>query len=322
MIVLITGATGFLGSNLARFLVERGDVVHGTRYRNLTSMNPGLLQGTSLIDCDVTDAARLDFVLAAIRPERIYHLAAQSLPTLSWHEPALTVRTNVIGTLNLFQSVIKQKLKTRVLVACSSAEYGLVSEEEVPVGEDHALKPLHPYGVSKVAQDLLAYQYFVNYGIPSVRIRIFNTTGPGKTNDVSSDFAREIARIENGATSTVIKVGNLDTRRDITDVRDNIRGLYLAMEKGKMGEVYNLCRGEAYRIADLLTMMVRQSSRPIEVEVDRKLLRPSDEPIIMGDNTRMRAQTGWEPEVPLQQTLGDILDFWRVKTSRMIKCSQ
>jgi GDP-4-dehydro-6-deoxy-D-mannose reductase len=314
MRVLITGATGFLGSYLARFLVERRDEVHGTRHGHGASMNPGLLQGTNLIKCDVTDSAGLDSVIDAIRPERIYHLAAQSLPTVSWHNPALTIQTNVIGTVNLFQSVIKQKLETRVLVACSSAEYGFVSEEEVPITEDHALKPLHPYGVSKVAQDLLAYQYFINYGVPSVRIRIFNTTGPGKTDDVCSDFARKITQIENGASSSIIKVGNLNARRDITDVRDNIRGLYMTMEKGEAGEVYNLCSGQAHRIGDLLTMMIGLTSRHIDIEVDRKLLRPSDEPIIMGDNTKILRQTGWKLGIPLQQTLEDILNYWRGKT--------
>lgn len=185
----------------------------------------------------------------------------------------------------------------------------------MPLTEEHPLKPLHPYGVSKVAQDLLAYQYFVNFGVAAVSVRIFNTTGPGKTGDVCSDFIRRIVQIEKGFSPPVLKVGNINTKRDIMDVRDCVRGLHLALETGEMGQVYNLCGGKAYRISDLLKSMLELSSvKNIRVERDESLLRPSDEAIILGDNSKLCHQTGWQPEIPIEQTLRDTFEYWRART--------
>ena len=302
MRTLITGAEGFIGGYLSQFLRQQGEEFFGTYYKG---------GSVGLIGCDVRDAEAVDSMIRDIKPERIYHLAAQSLPTISWKEPALTMETNIIGTINIFESLLRHGLKPRVLVACSSAEYGFVSEEDVPVKEDHSLKPLHPYGVSKVAQDLLAYQYFVNFGIPSVRVRIFNTTGPGKTDDVCSDFARRIVSIEKGNSPPIVKVGNLHTRREVIDVRDAVRGLYLALEKGEEGEVYNLSSGRVFQISYLLEIMLSLTKQKVNVEVDQRLLRPSDEPVIMGANTKLREATGWQCVIPLEKTLEDILNYWR-----------
>jgi len=302
MRTLITGAEGFIGGHLSQFLRQQGEDFLGTYYKGGSA---------GLIGCDVRDAEAVDSMIRDIKPERIYHLAAQSLPTISWKEPALTMETNIIGTINIFESLLRHGLKPRVLVACSSAEYGFVSEEDVPVKEDHSLKPLHPYGVSKVAQDLLAYQYFANFGIPSVRARIFNTTGPGKTDDVCSDFARRIVSIEKGNSPPIVKVGNLHTRREVIDVRDAVRGLYLALEKGEEGEVYNLSSGRVFQISYLLQIMLSLTKRKLHVEVDQRLLRPSDEPVIMGANAKLRKATGWQCVIPLEKTLEDILNYWR-----------
>jgi len=302
MRTLITGAEGFIGGYLSQFLRQQGEEFFGTYYKG---------GSVGLIGCDVRDAEAVDSMIRDIKPERIYHLAAQSLPTISWKEPALTMETNIIGTINIFESLLRHGLKPRVLVACSSAEYGFVSEEDVPVKEDHSLKPLHPYGVSKVAQDLLAYQYFANFGIPSVRARIFNTTGPGKTDDVCSDFARRIVSIEKGNSPPIVKVGNLHTRREVIDVRDAVRGLYLALEKGEEGEVYNLSSGRVFQISYLLQIMLSLTKRKLHVEVDQRLLRPSDEPVIMGANAKLRKATGWQCVIPLEKTLEDILNYWR-----------
>ena len=302
MRTLITGAEGFIGGYLSQFLRQQGEEFFGTYYKG---------GSVGLIGCDVRDAEAVDSMIRDIKPERIYHLAAQSLPIISWKEPALTMETNIIGTVNIFESLLRHGLKPRVLVACSSAEYGFVFEEDVPVKEDHSLKPLHPYGVSKVAQDLLAYQYFANFGIPSVRVRIFNTTGPGKTDDVCSDFARRVVSIEKGNSPPIVKVGNLHTRREVIDVRDAVRGLYLALEKGEEGEVYNLSSGRVFQISYLLEIMLSLTKQKVNVEVDQRLLRPSDEPVIMGANAKLREATGWQCVIPLEKTLEDILNYWR-----------
>jgi GDP-4-dehydro-6-deoxy-D-mannose reductase len=310
--VLITGATGFIGSYLSSFLHEEGDEVYGTKYGIDHSMEFGTVPDIKLFECDIRDGKAVDSLIQKIAPDRIYHLAAQSFPTVSWKDPITTVMTNIVGTINVFEPLIKHKLDTRVLVACSSAEYGLSIESGIPVKEDHPLKPLHPYGVSKVAQDMLAFQYFVNFGIPAVRIRIFNTTGPGKTNDVCSDFAKRIVEAEKSRSKkSAIKVGNLTARRDITDVRDTIKGLYLAMEKGTLGEVYNLSRGDTYQISDILKILLSLSRKHIDVEVDKDLLRPTDEPVIVGNSENLYRQTGWKPAIPIEKTLDDMINFWR-----------
>lgn len=316
MRILITGATGFIGTHLVKFL-SRNDEVYGTYYEFDELSNLRGYQGVELLGCDIRDAQAVDSLIKFIKPQRIYHLAAQSLPSLSWEKPSLTIQTNVIGTINLFESVLKQGLDTRILVACSAAEYGAVSPEEGPTKEDHPLNPINVYGVSKVAQDLLAYQYFVSFGLETVRVRIFNTTGPGKIGDASSDFARQIARIEKGLSPPLLKVGNLHTKRDISDIRDVVRGLYLVMEKGEVGDVYNLCRGEAYKISDMLNTLLNLTENEIEVEIAQELLRPNDEPIIIGDNTKLRLRTGWRPEIPIEETLRSVLDYWREQTRKI-----
>jgi len=313
--ILVTGATGFIGSYLGDLLHQKGDEVYGTHYHRNPLREVASLPQINLIGCDIRDKQAVDSLIQQVKPQRIYHLAAQSLPTLSWEEPHLTIETNVIGTVNLFEAVRKYELGVRVLVVCSSAEYGFASDDNVPIKEDYFLQPLHPYGVSKVAQDLLAYQYFINFKIPTVRIRLFNTTGPGKTDDVCSDFARQIAKVEKGLAPSMLKVGNLSARRDITDVRDVIKGLQMVLEQGEMGEVYNLSSGKAYSISDLLNGFLRLAKCPIEVEVSPELLRPTDEPIKLGDNTRICRQTGWQPVIPIEQTLEDILSYWREKES-------
>jgi nucleoside-diphosphate-sugar epimerase len=242
-------------------------------------------------------------------PDVVYHLAAQSYPTVSWEKPQMTLDTNAIGTANLFESIIKHEIDPIVIVACSSAEYGFVSEDEVPVKETHSLQPLHPYGVSKVAQDLLTYQYFKNNGIKGVRARIFNTTGPGKVKDVVSDFAKRVAECEAGKRDVMIH-GNLQARRDITDVRDQVRALH-ACEKATFGDAYNLCSMKTHRIDDLLERLVKLAGGNIKTQQDRALMRPTDEPIIMGDNTKLVKKTGYKPSIPMEQTLKDTLDHWR-----------
>ena len=314
MRALITGATGFIGSYLFSLLHEEGYEVYGTHFGSDLSEEFGIMPADKLLKCDIRDGKTVDSIVEMVSPDRIYHLASQSLPTVSWRDPVTTVMTNIVGTINVFESVIKHKLDARILVACSSAEYGSSIQSDIPVKEEHPLKPLHPYGVSKVAQDMLAFQYFANFGVSTVRIRIFNTTGPGKTNDVCSDFARGIIEAEGDNSLPIIKVGNLNTKRDITDVRDTVKGLHLAMEKGVMGEVYNLSRGEAYQISHILTILLSLSRKHIDVESDQGLLRPTDEPVIVGNSDNLHMQTGWQPTIPIEKTLEDTLNYWRERT--------
>lgn len=303
--------TGFIGSHLAEFLLEKGYDVFGTVWdKNELKNIESIKDKITIFECDIRDAESVEKIITETMPDRIYHLAAQSFPTVSWDEPKRTLDTNILGTTYIFETLRKIDLDTIVLVACSSAEYGFVTEAEVPVSEDHILLPLHPYGVSKVGQDLLAYQYFQNFGIKTVRARLFNTTGPRKTNDVCSDFTSKIVGIEKGEDNELL-VGNLDPKRDITDVEDVVNALWLLCEKGKMGDAYNVCSSRAYRIKDVLDMAVDLSTTAINVQVDPAKLRPTDEPIIMGDNTKIRTDCGWIPKMTMEETLGRMLAYWR-----------
>jgi GDP-4-dehydro-6-deoxy-D-mannose reductase len=304
---LITGVDGFIGSHLADLLVERGWEVWGTTLRgDLT--NVAHLGGRIRVRrCDVRERGRVRALLRESGPEVIFHLAAQSRPDLSWRDPWTTMEVNVLGTVNLLESVRELELDPKILVACSSAEYG---PAEGPLREDHPLRPLSPYAVSKVAQDLMAYQYHKNYGLRTYRVRIFGTTGPRKVGDALADFASQIAEAERRGGGKV-RVGNLEARRDLTDVRDMVRALLLVVERGRKGEVYNACTGRAHRVGDLLERMVEMAGVRVEVETDPKKLRPSDEPLIVGDNRKIRRECGWRPEIPLSKTLEDVLEWWR-----------
>ena len=253
-------------------------------------------------------------LVSAFRPDRIFHLAAQSYPTVSLTQPRETMDINAGGTINLFECVrTRAAITPVVVVACSSAEYGFVASQDLPVRETHPLRPLHPYGVSKVAQDLLAAQYFANYAIPSVRIRIFNTTGPGKVGDVCSDLARRAAEIELGMRPPSLRVGNLNKRRAIVDVRDLVRGLWLSAECCEPGEVYNLGGCRIYSVEELIEAIRSHLKVGFSIQQDPALMRACDEPVIAGDTTKFRACSGWEPEIELGRTLRDMLDWWRAR---------
>jgi GDP-4-dehydro-6-deoxy-D-mannose reductase len=312
MAIFITGMTGFIGSHLAEYLLKKNEEVHGTvNNKDEISNIRHIRKEIDIIECDIRNRKKLQKIVQKLKPSEIYHLAAQSFPTVSWEDPFYTLETNVIGTANLFEAVKDLGLDTKIFVACSSAEYGLVTEDEVPVTEDHALNPLHPYGVSKVATDLLAYQYFKNFGIKSVRGRIFNTTGPRKTKDVCSDFSRQIGLIDRGKQDPRISVGNTEPRRDITDVRDMVEAMWVSLRKAEMGEVYNLCTSKAHKIKHVLDILLSLTDKDVEVFQDPALLRPTDEPVIMGDNTRFKSATGWEPRIDLKTTLNDMVNYWK-----------
>jgi len=314
MRVLITGITGFAGSHLADHCLERGgmDVYGIIRWRSRTENIEHLQGKIKLLECDLRDATSTRDVIEEIRPDHIFHLAAQSFVPTSWRAPTESLVTNVIGQLNIFEAMRKINLKARIQIACSSEEYGMVYDNELPVTEDQPLRPLSPYGVSKVGQDVLGYQYFMSYKMDIVRTRGFNHTGPRRAPVfVVSDFAKQIADIEKGLKEPVLYVGNLDAERDFTDVRDIVRAYYLSLEKGRSGEVYNLCSEKSWKIRDLLDRLLSQTDAKIEVKQDPARLRPSDVPRLRGDCSRFRRDTGWAPRIPFEQTLADMLDYWR-----------
>ena len=319
MRALITGITGFAGSHLADYLLaEQSDVeIFGTyRWRSRMENIDHLDGKINLLECDLRDAAAVHGVLAEVRPDYIFHLAAQSFVPASWRAPSDTLTTNLIGQTNLFEAVRMLELDPVIQIAGSSEEYGLVLPDEVPIKETNPLRPLSPYAVSKVGQDLLAYQYFKSYGLKTIRTRGFNHTGPRRGEVfVTSNFAKQIASIEAGLREPVIRVGNLDAQRDFTDVRDMVRAYWLAVTKAKHGEVYNLASGKAVTIRELLDQLLALSETKVEVQVDPERLRPSDVEILLGDFSKFKADTGWEPSIPLEQTLRDTLDFWRQKLS-------
>jgi len=315
MRVLITGITGFAGSHLADYILENhsGVKVYGiVRWRSRMENILHLKDKIELHEADLKDVVSLKKCLADIKPDRIFHLAAQSFVPTSWRCPTETFTINAVGQINLFEVILSLKLSPKIHVAGSSEEYGLALPEEMPMKETNPLRPISPYAVSKVAQDLLAYQYFKSYGLRTVRTRGFNHTGPRRGDVfICSTFAKQIAEIEKKKRKPVISVGNLEAKRDFTDVRDTVRAYWLCLEKGKEGEVYNIGRGEAYSMQEILEMLLSLASLNIKIEVDPTRLRPSDVPILVSDCTKFTQLTGWEPKVPFRQSLQDLLDFWR-----------
>jgi GDP-4-dehydro-6-deoxy-D-mannose reductase len=320
MRVLITGITGFAGSHLAEFLLQEHPQVEvfGTyRWRSRMENLDHIDGGVQLLEADLRDYSSIQQALERSRPDAIFHLAAQSFVPSSWTAPNETLTTNIQGQVNLFEAIRALRLDPVVQIACSSEQYGLVLPHEVPITEDNPLRPLSPYAVSKVAQDLLGYQYFQSYGLKAIRTRGFNHTGPRRGQPfVTSNFCRQVAAIEHGLQDAVIRVGNLDAIRDFTDVRDMVRAYWLAVERGRPGEVYNIASGRGISIRELLQMIVGLAKVKVDVEVDPERLRPSDVEILIGDSSKFRADTGWEPRIPFEQTVADLLDYWRETLAR------
>jgi len=306
---LVTGAAGFIGSQLVKFLYTKGWNVVGSDFQN-NSNSLHEFPYAKFVHCDLRNAQRLTEVVAEYEPTHIFHLGAQSLPTASWADPVTTFESNIMGSLHLFEATRRMKRVPVIVSACSSAEYGNVPASAIPVKEEHPLRPLHPYGISKVCLDLLAHEYFLDYKIPAVNIRLFNTTGPGKTNDAPSDFVRQLARIKKRLQEPIIEVGNLKPRRAFLDVADAVRGFYLAARKGKRGESYNLCASRTYRIQEVLQMVIRLAGVRAEVRPVARLIRPSDEKIIFGSTQKIRRDTGWRALNSIEQTLKSMLDYW------------
>jgi len=310
---LVTGITGFAGSHLAELLLGEKYEVHGLcRWRSRTENIEHIKNKIHLIEGDLLDAHSLQNLMMNVRPDIVFHLAAQSFVPASWTSPAVTLEINLVGTCNLFEAVKSAQINPMIQIACSSEEYGLVKPKEVPIKESNPLRPLSPYAVSKVAMDYLGYQYFKSFGMKIVRTRGFNHTGPRRGEVfVCSTFTKQIAEIEKGLKEPIIKVGNLSAKRDFTDVRDMVNGYYLAVLKGKPGEVYNICSEKAIEIGKVLEMVIKMSKVKVKIEKDPSRMRPSDVPILLGTSAKFRDQTGWQPKIKFEKTLKDLLNYWR-----------
>jgi len=316
--ILITGITGFVGSHLVDYLLENEDVeIYGTvKIRsNLENLTHNL-DKIKLIECNILDSHNVEETIKNLQPDKIFHLAAQSFVPTSWRSPNDTLSTNILGQSNLFESVRKFSKDTKVLIAGSSEEYGLVEPHEVPITEAQPLRPLSPYAVSKVTQDVMAYQYVKSYNLHIVRTRAFNHSGPRRPSFfVDSSFARQVVEIKLGLKKAVLKHGNLEAARDFTHVKDMVRAYVLAINKCVPGEVYNICRGKETKIQDILNKLISIANVDIRTEQDPSRMRPSDVPILLGDSTKFRNLTGWQPEYGIEEILQDTYDYWLEKLS-------
>jgi len=311
--VLITGIGGFVGSHLAELLLSKGYEVHGfMRQRSKTDHIESIISKLHLTDADLLDSHSLYTTISKMKPDYIFHLAAQSFVPTSWVSPSVTLEVNIVGSANIFEAVRQAGLDPVIQIACSSEEYGLVHEDELPIKETNPLRPLSPYAVSKVAMDYLGYQYFESYKMRIVRTRGFNHTGPRRGDTFAeSNFAKQIAMIEKGKQEPVIRVGNLDAKRDYTDVRDMVKAYVMAVEKCDAGDVYNICTGQAIRIGDMLDMLLSYSKTKVEIKQDPSRMRPSDVPVLIGDNSKFVNKTGWKPTIGFEKTMEDLLNYWR-----------
>lgn len=308
MRALITGVQGFAGPHLVELLREETDwALYG-----LGRSRPIRAVGYRPIGVDLLDRDGLHAVVAEVAPTHIFHLAAQSHVPTSHTDSGATLVNNIIGQTNLLDACRALAMPPLVLIVGSGEEYGRARPEQMPLREDCPFNPTSPYAVSKIAQDYLGLQYFASYGLPVVRVRPFNHIGPGQGDRFAVPaFARQIALIEAGRQGPVVRVGNLEARRDFLDVRDVARAYYLALTRGEPGEVYNIGGGAVVSIGEVLEMLLALSPHPIAVEPNPDLLRPSDVPLFVADSTRLREATGWEPTIPLTRSLQEILDWWR-----------
>jgi len=342
--VLITGITGMAGSHLADYLLSQGEheifgtmrwrsrmdnlaqvaaagrlnTLEGLNLQNGASLDRHVKPGwVNIVECDVCDPTSTSQMIASIRPDRIFHLAAQSFVPTSWHAPSHTIQTNVIGQLNLLEAVRQAGIEPRVHIAGSSEQYGLVHEHEVPIRESNPFRPLSPYAVSKIAQEMMAYQYHKSYGLFTVVTRGFNHTGPRRGQVlVTSSFAKQIAEIEADLRLPVMDVGDLSSRRDWSDVRDMVKAYWLALERCEPGEAYNIGSGRATSVEEMLDTLLSFSRKRIDRRVDPNRLRPSDVKLLCGDSTKFHTATGWKPRIPFRQTMEDLLNYWRDRLRR------
>jgi GDP-4-dehydro-6-deoxy-D-mannose reductase len=311
MRVLITGATGFVGRHLAVHLFgEGGHEIWGvTRARGAIE---GLDSRLRLVVADLREKAEVDRAVEQVRPQAVYHLASQASVARSLADPLDTILNNVVGQVNLLEACARHAPEARILVVGSNEEYGQTRPDELPIRESKELRPISPYAISKVTQDLLGHQYFATRGLQIVRVRPFTHTGPGQASlFVTPAFARQLAAMECGQREHRMRVGFLDGQRDFTDVRDVVRGYRLLIERGEAGDVYNLGSGVPRSVRSILDgLLALTTVRPV-VETDPSMIRPLEMPVMYADCSKVFAKTGWKTEIPFEQTLRDVLDDWR-----------
>lgn len=312
--ILVTGATGFVGTHLCDYLLQQGDDVYGTylEQHELERFPEHLRQRVILHKCDLSDLEQIRRIVEPDGFDRMYNLAAISSVHESWKGQDLVIRVNLYGWINLLEMAHRYCPHAKILMVSSGEVYGVVPEKRQPIDELQPLRPINPYADSKAAQEMFCYQYIHRYHLHVVIVRPFNHTGPRQVPSFACpDFAKQIAEIEHGKRKAVIAVGNVEARRDFSDVRDVIRAYHLALETCSSGAPVNVASGKAFSIQQVLDMLLQFSTAPIKVRQDPERLRPSDVPLMLGDYTRLHRQTGWQPEIPFEETLLSVLNYWR-----------
>lgn len=316
MKALITGITGFVGSHLSDLLLSEGLEVFGIVRSNSKMDNIAHIKNRlKLMQGDIREIQSIKKIVDDVEPDYIFHLAANVFIPASWNAPSETIETNVNGTINLLEAIRKSKSSTKIHIAGSSEEYGLVYADELPVKETNPLRPLSPYGVSKAAESLVGWQYFKSYGLNIVRTRAFSHTGPRMGVDyATSNFAKQIVEIERGITPPVIHVGNLNAKRDYLDVRDIVKAYWVAVNKCRYGSIYNVCSKKSRTMKSVLDTQLSIAKKEINVIVDESRLRPAEVESLVGDCSAFKKETGWVPEIPFEDSMKDLLDYWRNKS--------
>jgi GDP-4-dehydro-6-deoxy-D-mannose reductase len=334
--ILITGSNGFLGSHLIDFLMNQNDfLIYGldrpsSSFRNVLDYFENKTRlpkkkkfagnkilffskfnNLKFLECDIKNGSLLENIITEINPKYLFHFGAQPYILPSWEDPVDTIETNVIGTLNIFEPIKKQNLKTKVILACSATEFGTTTQLNRPLKETDPLMAIHPYGISKIAAELLSRQYHLNFGIDTINLRFFNLTGTRRTGDVASDFIRKIAQIDLGLQDLVVQVGNLKPYRDFLDVQDAVKAIWLAATKGKPGETYHICSGKKVQIKEILDISLSFSTKDIKViENAPTKMRKFDEDIIVGDNSKITTELGWTSSIDLKDTLKNLYNYF------------
>ena len=319
MRILITGINGFVGGHLAEFLYKKDNDsellgidlntadFHGRFHEKIKKLK--------LVNLDLTDSDKVEEIIKEFKPEQVYHLAAQASVSQSWKNPIETFKINVFGGVNILESIRKYYAICKFLSVCTAEEYEIMKNNGGAITEESKISPSNPYAISKAAIDFFSTTYFSAYKIPVFVSRSFNHIGPGQSDRfVCSDFAKQIAEIEKGSREPKIYVGNLAAYRDFLDVRDVIKAYYYIINKGKAGEVYNICSGKKQKISDMLDILVSLSTiKNIEIKTDSQKLRPIDNEVVYGDNSKLKKHTGWSQDFTIEQALKDTLEYWRQK---------